>query len=167
MDTSFYKKLSGMIDDAVSSYETLRDLYKQKKELILKRDMKSLSDVDNKILDQVEIINKVNNIRDDFCLQNGIEIPVQITVLMDMVAKENPELLNDYKNQKVKIRKVADEIMLLNKTNVELIKHGLIVSDKILDIIVSAAVPQSVSYNKQGKNIESNGMGISSIVEDA
>ena len=142
-------------------------LLKRKKETIQKRDIKLLSTVDEKILEQVEIINRINNIRDNFCAENGIQTPIKITDLMDMVSKENPEMLNEYKQQKIKIRKVADEIMLLNKTNVELIKHGLIVSDKILDIIISAAVPQATNYNKQGKNIESSGMGISSIVEDA
>ena len=105
----------------------------------------------------------VNN----YCEKHGIATPARITELIDMAAKDNPEFSESYKRKKVKIREVADEIALLNKTNVELIKHGLIMSDRILDIIISAAVPQTTNYNKQGKNIETSGMSISSIVEDA
>ena len=167
MDIKFYNDISGMIDDAIASYEALRDLYKEKKELLLKRNVKHLSELDNKIVEQVEIITKINHIRDNYCQKHGLTTPIKITELIDMAANDNPDFSRAYKLKKVKIREVADEIALLNKTNVELIKHGLIISDKILDIIISAAVPQTTNYNKQGKNIESSGMSISSIVENA
>ena len=167
MDTKFYTDISGMIDDAIASYEDLLELYKQKKQLLLTRNVKNLSDLDNKIVEQVEIITKINNIRDNYCEKHGIATPARITELIDMAAKDNPEFSESYKRKKVKIREVADEIALLNRTNVELIKHGLIMSDRSLDIIISAAVPQTTNYNKQGKNIETSGMSISSIVEDA
>lgn len=40
---------------------------------------------------------------------------------------------------------------LVEKTNVELIKHGLVMSDKLLDIIISAATPQTDNYDMHGK----------------
>lgn len=167
MDAKFYRDISNMIEDAISAYEELLELYKEKKQALMTRNTDKLSVVDNNIISQVEIINKINNIRDNYCRNNDVAVPIKITELLEMTAQENPDFHEVYEQQKVKIREVADEIALLSKTNVELLKHGLIMSDKMLDIIVSAAVPQTTNYNKQGKNIETSELSISSIVEDA
>ena len=57
--------------------------------------------------------------------------------------------------------------MLIERTNVELLKHNLVMSDKMLDIIISAAMPQKDNYDRHGKNIDTSELSISSIVEDA
>lgn len=166
MDKQFFRNISNMIEDAISAYEDLLDLYKEKKQAILKQDTDMLGFVDDKIIAQAKFISGINEKREEFCKENDIK-PVKITELIELAQKEQPEFEEVYEKQKVKIREVADELALLDKTNVELIKHSLTMSDKLLDIIISAAVPQKDNYDKHGKNIDTDALSIGSIVEEA
>ena len=101
----------------------------------------------------------------DYCKNNGIEI-VKMTDLIELSKKECPELEESFEEQKVKLCKILDDIRDIERKNVELLKHNLIMSDKLLDIIISAAMPQTDNYNMHGKNSKGE-LSISSIVEDA
>ena len=67
-------------------------------------------------------------------------------------AKENvPEFVEQLEERKVKICKLIPEITLLNNQNVELLKHGIIITNKMLDTIIDAFAPQGSYYNGAGK----------------
>lgn len=166
MDKQFFRNISSMIEDAIIGYEELLNLYKEKKQALLKRDTTMLSFVDEKIVAQAKYLTTMNKKREDYCKENDIA-PVKITELIELAQREEPEFTEIYEKQKVKIREVADELALIEKTNVELIKHSLTMSDKLLDIIISAAVPQKDNYDQHGKNIDSTNLSIGSIVEEA
>lgn len=165
MEKEFYTKIADMINCAITAYEELLELYLEKKEALIKQDKENLASVDDKIIVHVKTINGLNEKRDKYCKENGIET-AKITELIELAREEMPELQEVFKQQKIKIREVADKIALTDNTNVELLKHSLTMSDKILDIIMSAAMPQKDNYDKHGKNIESE-LSIGSIVEDA
>lgn len=166
MDKQFFRNISSMIEDAITAYEELLNLYKEKKQALLKRDTTMLSFVDEKIVAQAKYLTTMNKKREDYCKENDIA-PVKITELIELAQQEEPEFTEIYEKQKVKIREVADELALIEKTNVELIKHSLTMSDKLLDIIISAAVPQKDNYDQHGKNIDTTDLSIGSIVEEA
>lgn len=166
MDKQFFENISKMIEQAISGYENLLELYTEKKQALLKPDKDMLCFVDEKIMSHVKFLTDINKEREKYCKENGIET-VKITELIDLSATEYPELKEVYEKQKVKICEVADEIALIERTNVELLKHNLIMSDKMLDIIISAAMPQKDNYDRHGKNIDTSELSISSIVEDA
>lgn len=166
MDKQFFRNISSMIEDAITGYEELLNLYKEKKQALLKRDTAMLSFVDEKIVAQARHLTTTNKKREDYCKENDIA-PVKITELIELAQKEEPDFTEIYEKQKVKIREVADELALIEKTNVELIKHSLTMSDKLLDIIISAAVPQKDNYDQHGKNIDTTDLSIGSIVEEA
>ncbi len=166
MDKQFFRNISSMIEDAITAYEELLNLYKEKKQALLKRDTTMLSFVDEKIVAQAKYLTTMNKKREDYCKENDIA-PVKITELIELAQQEEPEFTEIYEKQKVKIREVADELVLIEKTNVELIKHSLTMSDKLLDIIISAAVPQKDNYDQHGKNIDTTDLSIGSIVEEA
>lgn len=166
MDKQFFENISKMIEQAISGYEVLLELYTEKKQALLKPDKDMLCFVDEKIMSHVKFLTDLNKEREKYCKENGIET-VKITDLIDLSAKEYPEFTEIYEKQKVKICEVADKIMLIERTNVELLKHNLVMSDKMLDIIISAAMPQKDNYDRHGKNIDTSELSISSIVEDA
>lgn len=165
MEKQFYTKITDMINCAITAYEELLELYLAKKEALLKPDREMLASVDDKIMVHVKTIKGLNEKREKYCQENGIET-AKITELIELAQKENTEFEEIFEKQKVKIREVADKIALTDKTNVELLKHSLTMSDKMLDIIMSAAMPQKDNYDRHGKNIESE-LSIGSIVEDA
>ena len=67
-------------------------------------------------------------------------------------AQENvPEVVEQLEERKVKICKLIPEITLLNNQNVELLKHGIIITNKMLDTIIDAFAPQGSYYNGAGK----------------
>lgn len=166
MDKQFFINISKMIDDAIIAYEELLGLYKEKKQAILKQDTNMLAFVDEKIVAQAKYLTNMNSRREEYCQENEIE-PVRITELIELAQKEYPEMEEIFEKQKVKLREVRDELALLDKTNVELIKHSLTMSDKLLDIIISAATPQKDNYDRHGKNVDTDALSIGSIVEEA
>lgn len=166
MEQQFFEKISNMIEMVIPAYEELLSFYKEKKQALLKQDTNMLAFVDEKIVAQVKYITNLNKKREDFCKENEIE-PVKITELIELAQKEYPEYEKVYEEQKVKIRNIADELALVERANVELLKHSLTMSDKLLDIIISAAGSQKDSYDQHGKNIEANKITIGSIVEEA
>ena len=60
-------------------------------------------------------------------------------------------LLKVLEDRKVKICKLFDELALLNNQNMELLKHGIIISNKMLESIIDAFAPQGSYYNGAGK----------------
>ena len=167
MDEKFYRTVIQMLDDTITVYQELLDLYKEKKQALLRpKNNEILRVVDEKILAHINTVKNVNEKREEFCKENDID-PAKISTLIEFASKDNKEFEEILSEQKVKINEVAQEIALIEKTNVELIKHGLIMSDKLLDIIISAAMPQTDNYDMHGKNIDTSELSISSIVEDA
>ena len=167
MDEKFYRTVIQMLDDTITVYQELLDLYKEKKQALLTpKNNEILRVVDEKILAHINTVKNVNEKREEFCKENDID-PAKISTLIEFASNDNKEFEEILSEQKVKINEVAQEIALIEKTNVELIKHGLIMSDKLLDIIISAAMPQTDNYDKHGKNIDTSELSISSIVEDA
>lgn len=166
MEEKIFRKISNMLEETIEAYEELLNLYKEKKQALLKPDREMLRFVDEKILAHVNTIKGINKKREDYCIENDIA-PAKINNLIEIASKEHPEFENIYQEQKVKINEVAKELALIEKTNVELIKHGLIMSDKLLDIIISAAQPQKDNYDMYGKNADTSEISISSIVEEA
>lgn len=167
MDEKFYRTVTQMLDDTINVYQELLELYKEKKQALLTpKNNEILRIVDEKILAHANTVKKVNDKREEFCKENDIA-PAKISTLIELASKDNKEFEEILSEQKVKINEVAQEIALIEKTNVELIKHSLIMSDKLLDIIISAAMPQTDNYDMHGKNVDTSELSISSIVEDA
>ncbi len=162
INETFFITISGMIDEVITGYSDLLELYKEKKQAIIKADKEKLAFVDEKILEHVKVLQNINKAREIFCKKYNLE-EVKISYLIDLSIQNYPKMQDKFEEQKVKINELANEIALVNNANVELIEHSLKMSDKMLDIIISAT--QTDNYDKHGKNADMG--GISSIVEDA
>ena len=145
-----FRKLIDALDKEIAAYEKLKILFEEKKELLKKAKSDDLGVLDNKILALNNTIKRLNNSR----MLAGSEIigeNANMTQFIELAEKENPEMVEALKQRKVKICKIFDELALLNSQNVELIKHGIIITNKMLETIVDAFAPQGSNYNGAGK----------------
>ena len=147
------KNLINILDKELEAYSKLKELFEEKRELLKKAKSDDLGVVDNKILAANNTIVKLNNQRKsismdllgkDGCMSDFIEFaevnsPTQKEALM---------------LRKVKICNIIDQLVLLNNQNVELIKHGITITNKMLETIVNAFAPQGSNYNGTGKTTD-------------
>lgn len=93
---------------------------------------------------------KLNNSRKELAVQiNGED--TNMSGFIAVAEKEAPEYVDALSERKVKICKLIPELMLLNNQNVELLKHGIIISNKMLETIIDALLLKDVIINGAGK----------------
>ena len=145
-----FQKLLSTLDKEIEAYEKLKELFKEKKELLIKAKSDDLGVLDNKIIAANDEIVKLNKVRQ----KASIDLIGKDGCMSDFIsfAEENqPEYTEPLKERKVKICNNFDEIVLLNNQNVELINHGIVITNKMLETIVDAFAPQGSNYNGAGK----------------
>ena len=147
---TLFKNLIKILDKELKAYENLVILFEEKKEILKKSKSDELGVVDNKILATNAEIVKLNDSRKntseqllgkDGCMSDFIELS----------KSEAPEYTEALETRKVKICNNIDKLMLLNNQNVELMKHGIVITNKMLETIVDAFAPQGSNYNGAGK----------------
>ena len=150
MTTEKIKELIQILDNEIVSYTELKNLFAQKRELLKKSKSDDLGVIDNKILALNEQIKKLNKSREKIAL-NLIGKNANMTEFIEFAQANAPDYVNSLEDRKVKICNIIPEIMLLNNQNVELLKHGIIITNKMLETIIDAFAPQGSYYNEAGK----------------
>ena len=117
----------------IALYQKLKELFKLKREILIKNDLKSLRTIDEKIMTQIRAIKSFKE-------------PIQRS------EKHKKELF-----------KLAQELSRLNKINSELIKNGIKLADKKLEILVHLTSTKT-TYSNQGRFEQG---GITTISQDA
>ena len=158
------RKLITAIDKEIEAYSSLKDLFEEKKELLKKAKSDDLGVIDNKILATNDSIVKLNNSRKSI----SIELLGKDGVMSDFIkfaADNQPEFKEALEDRKVKICNISERLVLLNNQNVELIKHGIIITDKMLETIINAFAPQGSIYNGAGKTTDTHDLDMWTINE--
>jgi len=150
MDKIEFKKLIAAIDKEISAYEELKILFEEKKELLKKAKSGDLVEVDNRIIAQNELIVKLNKARQKMSLEK-FNKDCSMSDYIEIIGEENDDFKEQLMLRKVKICNILDDLVLLNNQNMELLKHGITITNKMLDIIVDAFAPQGSNYNGAGK----------------
>lgn len=158
-------KFNEVIDEEIRAYEKLGELYKIKQTLLVQRKSDSLWDVDAQILKEAEHIKELNQKRKEVAKFLGDE-NISLSAVIERAKAADVKLATKLENQKTKLNVLAKALSLQEKTIMTLIKHGLIMVGKTLDIIVDVIAPSSKHYNKDGKNIEMDKSMISSFMEE-
>ena len=160
-----FKNLIIILDKEFEAYSTLKDLFEEKRELLKKAKSDDLGVVDNKILAANYTIVKLNNLRKNA----SIELLGKDGSMSDFISFAE-EHQNDQKEalllRKVKICNIFEQLALLNNQNVELIKHGITITDKMLESIVNAFAPQGSNYNGAGKTTDTRDLDMWTINEE-
>ena len=150
MDKIEFKKLIKAIDDEITAYEGLKILFEEKKDLLKKSKSGDLVEVDNKIIAQNELIVKLNDVRKKMSMEYFGK-DCSMSDYIELLGAENEDYNEQLMLRKVKICNNLDDLVLLNNQNVELLKHGMTITGKMLDTIVDAFAPQGSNYNETGK----------------
>ena len=164
MYTEKFRKLITTLDKELEAYSRLKELFIEKRELLKQAKSDDLGVVDNKILATNNAIVKLNKARQaasiellgkDGCMSDFIEFADQ----------NQPDQKEALMLRKDKICNISEQLMILNNQNVELIKHGITITDKMLETIVSAFAPQGSIYNGAGKTTETHDLDMWTVNE--
>lgn len=164
MITEKLREIDNLISQEIAEYNNLSKLYDDKKYSLIKLDLNSLSEVDNKINEQVCIIKNIEEKRKVVDKELGIENATMSNYLE--LAQQNSVIIEkNLLNKKTIFQDLNKKIANQEKTNIELLKHGMGTTNKLIKIIVDG-VMKSSQYNNYGKNVKDENIGISSIVEE-
>ena len=150
MEKTDFKNLIETLDKEIAAYTELKELFSEKREILKKAKPDDLGVLDNKILAANDTITKLNKQRQNLA-QKMLGKEANMSDFIELAQKEAPEFTEGLQERKVKICKLFDELALLNNQNVELLKHGIIISNKMLETIINAFAPQGSYYNGAGK----------------
>lgn len=160
-----FKKLINILDKEIEAYSKLRDLFEEKKALLKKAKSDDLGVVDNKILATNESIVKLNNLRKNLSMEL-LGKDGSMSEFINFAENNFPDIKEDLVLRKVKICNILDQLVLLNNQNVELIKHGITITNKMLETIVNAFAPQGSIYNGAGKTTDTHDLDMWTINEE-
>jgi len=126
-------------NDVYNTFLELKEVLKTKKEAIIKKNLEVLNSTDESIIVLLEKIGKFNIQNNDFS-----------------------------QSEKENLKKLGEEIKVLQENNEILIKHSLNVINNILSGILNIAQNEKTSYNAKGISLQnSESLDISSITEEA
>lgn len=159
-------KFKEVIDEEIQAYESLGELYNVKQSILVQGKSDALWDIDAKILLKADKIKEINQKRKEIAKFLGNE-NLTMSDIIEKAKQANIVLADKLQTQKTKLQILAKSLTLQEDTNMTLVKHGLTMVGKTLDIIVSAIMPhvQGGQYNRSGKSIERDKSLISSVVE--
>lgn len=159
-----FKKLIDLLDKEYEAYSKLKDLFEEKRDLLKKAKSDDLGVVDNKILALNDSIVKLNNARKNA----SVELIGKDGCMSDFISfaeVHQPDLKEALLLRKVNFCNKMSEISLLHQQNVELIQHGITITNKMLENIVNAFAPQGSIYNGAGKTTDTHELDMWTINE--
>lgn len=159
-----FRKLINILDKEIEAYSILRDLFEEKRDLLKKAKSDDLGVVDNKILAANETIVKLNKARQNLSM-DLLGKDGSMSEFIEFAEANQPDQKEALMLRKVKICNILDQLVLLNNQNVELIKHGIIITNKMLETIVNAFAPQGSIYNGAGKTTETHDLDMWTVNE--
>lgn len=166
MDDKILQQFEIVFGELISAYQKMCELYDTKREALVHKTLDNLKITDEQIMENYNLITDLNNERLRIVQQQGYE-ELTLSDIIKICEELDSPLKSRFEEFKVTINEVREKLALLEQINVELIKHGLIMSNNMLNIILSACSVQTGTYNNQGKNTYSDSLGISSVCEDA
>jgi flagellar biosynthesis/type III secretory pathway chaperone len=150
MDKTDFQKLIEILDKEFRAYTELKELFGEKREILKKSRSDDLGVLDNKILALNNKITEFNKERENLAVQMTGK-NCNMSEFIEFAEQNAPEFVKQLEERKVKICKLIPEITLLNNQNVELLKHGIIITNKMLETIINAFAPQGSYYDETGK----------------
>lgn len=154
-----------VIDEEIAAYEYLGELYKIKQSILIQGKSDALWDIDAQIVAKADDIKNLNLKRKDVAKYLGDE-NISLSEIIDKAKASNDALAENLQQQQTKLQILAKSLILQENTNTNLIKHGLTMVGKTLEIILSAFAPAGSQYNNSGKTTAQYEEHISSISEE-
>ena len=166
MNTQQIKELENLIDKEIDGYKNIEKLYVDKKEILVKGKSTELFDVDAKIVDTYKSINSYSEMRKN--ISKALNMPTfSLTDIINNIKEQDAQAAQNLEKKRDEVKELSHRIFELEKINMELLKHGMHVTNKTLEIILRGLKPITEEYNKNGKNITKDQLEMSSIIEEA
>lgn len=160
------KTLENVIDKEIDGYKNIEKLYVDKKEILVKGKSTELFDVDAKIVDTYKSINSYSEMRKN--ISKALNMPTfSLTDIINNIKEQDVQAAQSLEKKRDEVKELSHRIFELEKINMELLKHGMHVTNKTLEIILRGLKPITEEYNKNGKNITKDQLEMSSIIEEA
>lgn len=158
--------LEKIVEEEISGYEKIEKLYMDKKEILIRGKSDDLLNIDSKILNTFQNINKIAMKRVGILNELDIKTP-NMSAIIEFANKNNPEIAKRFEEKKKIINELSSNISKLEKLNLELTKHGINITNKTLEAILKSLTVTTNEYNQRGQNIAGEHLEMSSIVEEA
>lgn len=161
-------KFKEIVDEEIQAYESLGELYNMKQSILVQGKSDALWDIDAQIISRADNIKEINQKRREIAKYLGNE-DLTMSEIIEKAKKADGVLANKLQTQKAKLQILSKSLTLQEDTTMTLIKHGLTMVGKTLDIIVGALLPQvqGGQYNRSGQSVERDKSLISSVIEEA
>ena len=138
-------KFKEVIDEEIQAYESMGELYNIKQSLLVQGKSDALWDIDAKITQSADEIKALSKKRKEVAGYLGNE-NLTISEAIERAKESGDALTETLQTQKTKLRILARSLTLQEDTNMTLIKHGLKMVGKTIDIIVEAIMPVSYTH---------------------
>ena len=166
MITEQIKELENLIDKEIDGYKNIEKLYTDKKEILIKGKATDLYDVDAKIINTYKTINDLSEARKT--VTKSLDIPTfSITDIINKIKNTDEQTAKKFEQKKAEVNELAKRIYKLEKINIELTKHGLVLTGKTIEAMLKGVTTVNNEYNAKGQNITDDRLKMSSIVEEA
>ena len=160
------KTLENIIDKEIDGYKDIEKLYLDKKEILIHGKSDELMAVDEKIMNAYKGLN--NSLEARKVIMKSMDMPTfSMTDLINKIKSADEEAAKKFEIKKTETNKLAQIIFELDRINLELIKHGMHITNKTLEVIIKALKPITNEYNQKGQNITKEQLEMSSIIEEA
>ncbi len=154
-------ELEKILEQEIDACSKLEQYICDKKDYLIKGDIKGIIEVDSKLETYNSAIEKLEEKRQ--------ELYPDKSSLREIIAGVEEKSRADYLES---LRKKLSELLVnsqkQNNINAELIKHSLTIIESSITSIVNALVPENSYYNSQGKTIkDESSQSISSVIHEA
>ncbi len=166
MNTQQIKELENLIDKEIDGYKNIEKLYTDKKEILIKGKATELYDVDAQIVNTYKTISDLSEARKN--VTRALDIPTfSITDAINKIKNTDEKTAQKLAQKKAEVNELAKRIYKLEKINIELTKHGLLLTGKTIEAMLKGVTGVNDEYNAKGRNITDDRLKMSSIVEEA
>ena len=159
-------KLENIVDKEIDGYKNIEKLYVDKKEILMRGKGTDLYDIDSKIINAYKNLNDLTEVRKT--ITKAWNIPTfSMTDLINFVKKEDVVAAENFAKKKEEVSTLAKKIFELERTNLELVKHGIFLTNKTIEAMLKGVSSVTKEYNRKGQNISKEQLEMSSIIEEA
>lgn len=158
-------KILNHLELELACFQELSTIYDEQKEALVKNKHEELEGIDKRITSGYNRAMAFNEKRQELFnqLKPGI---TKLSEVIEIAEKEESPNLEKLKNYMETFKKLARDIEKKQYINFELLKTGLNISDKRLNLIIEAFAPQGSIYNEKGKSRDHKDIAVSTIIEE-
>jgi len=164
MDLGNLKIIKNLIDGELELYSTLNNQFEEKRKILVSNSVDELLSIDEKILNTVDSIKSSVNHRQKLASKFGI-YATNLSQLIVLSQEIDEEVANEFKISQEKINELISQIAHKERIIKELIRHGMNIVNKTLNMI-SNATSIAGDYNNLGQSVQGEIGRISSVVEE-